>query len=70
MPILPSCRIRKNLIESGTAIPIRRNGRRQHFIRGKARREYMWIGNGDFRILYRGRYWDASSIDFEFLGGE
>jgi len=65
MTILPSCRIRKDLVESETAVPIMRKDK-QHFIHSNAWREYRYLDDNTFQIFYRDNWWDAYSIDFDF----
>jgi hypothetical protein len=60
------CKIRKDLVESETAVPIFYKGK-QRFIHGNAKREYRWKDEDTFEIWFRDKYWGAYSIDFEFI---
>lgn len=59
------CRIRKDLTEQGIAVPITKKDKKR-FANGNAKREYRWIGF-NFQIFYGDSWWNAQSIDFDFI---
>jgi hypothetical protein len=63
---LKYCKIRKDLVKSGTAVPIMYK-EKQRFIHGDAKREYRWKDEDTFKIWFRDKYWRAYSIDYDFL---
>jgi len=58
-------KIRKDLLKDGLAVPIS-IGDKTKYLRGKNGYNYRWISEDDFQICYRGKWWDAYSIDFDF----
>lgn len=60
------CRIRKDLVESKTTVPIMYKDK-QRFIHGNAEREYRWKDEDTFEIWFRDKYWQAYSMDFDFI---
>lgn len=62
---LKLCIIRKDL-QGKEAVPISKKGK-ERFISGKAKREYRWVDDATFQIFYGDNWWDAYSIDFDFI---
>lgn len=60
------CKIRKDLVENKTAVPIEKKGK-ERFIHGDAKREYRWEDDDNFQIFFGDSWWDACSIDFDFM---
>lgn len=63
------CKIRKDLVDSKTAVPIEKIGKKQfiRFIHGDAKREYRWCDDNNFQIFFGDSWWRACSIDFDFM---
>jgi len=72
-----TCRIRPDLIALGYGVPISRPVKVERMLSsveegiyyGKGRVEYRWLyDTSGFQIKVGKRWWDAYSIDFDFLG--
>jgi len=65
------CVIRKDLQKEGLGVPLQdATGKfdRYIYISGKAKRQYRWLGDTEgFQVKYRGQWYHAYSIDFDFL---
>ncbi len=60
------CRIREDLIEAGLMIPLI-TLTDCVYITTRRKRQYRWINDDEmFQIKYRGKWYYAESIDFEF----
>jgi hypothetical protein len=59
------CRIREDLVKEGLSVPITKKDKKR-FASGDAKREYRWIGF-NFQIFYGDSWWNAQSIDFDFI---
>lgn len=57
------CKVRKDLIEQGIAVPI---GNNKYYLTLPI--EYRWVGEDEdeFEVKYIGEWMSANSIDFEF----
>ncbi len=65
----PYCVIRKDLNNNEIGIPIWDNKDHTTFIHGTERGwRYRWIDDNNFQIKYGTKYFNAHSIDFDFIG--
>ena len=61
------CCIRNDIKNKGYTLPLTR-GRRTEYVDGKTKLPYRWLKDTTgFQIYYEGLWWDAISIDWDFL---
>jgi hypothetical protein len=65
------CILRKDLWEQDLATPINIGSREEDYIKEPIELEFRWKGREksgpDFQIFYKGKWWSAEPIDFDFV---
>lgn len=66
------CIVRRDLQKEGVGVLIWQreddNSNKYQYVQGKVKREYHWLGDtGGFQVKYRNKWYNAYSIDFDFL---